>query len=66
MKCCEGCYSQGACANIYASTNDECPCNTCIVKMVFCTGCEEYTDFRKGAKRRLAYRNLINVAKGEK
>lgn len=52
---CDGCYSRRACDSIYVSTDSKCPCNTCIVKMVFCTGCEEYTEFRKGAKRRYGY-----------
>jgi len=57
-KICDGCYSQRACANIYVSTDSKCPCNVCIVKMIFCRGCDEYTKFRIGAKRRLEYRGL--------
>lgn len=52
---CDGCYSQRACNSIYVSTDSKCPCNTCIVKMVFCRGCEEYTEFRRGSKRRYQY-----------
>ena len=66
MKNCDGCYSQIACANIYVSTDSNCPCKTCIVKMVFCTGCDEYMNFRAGAKRRLAYKGLKNVAKNDR
>lgn len=60
---CDGCYSRRACASIYVSTDSKCPCNTCIVKMVFCTGCDEYMSFRAGATRRYTYKDLKNVAK---
>jgi len=63
---CDGCYSRIACSNIYVSTDSKCPCNMCIVKMVFCKGCDEYTEYRKGAERRLAYKGLTNVAKNDR
>ena len=45
---CEGCHGQRVCTIVYVfDDNNECPCGTCVVKMMRCSGCEEYTEFRK-------------------
>jgi hypothetical protein len=54
---CEGCLDRC----IYSKTHgfraiskeaaSKCPCRICIVKMMQCTGCEEYYKFRRGVKR---------------
>lgn len=43
---CKGCYSYSICPNVHTSADKtKCPCRTCIVKMLICTGCDEYRAF---------------------
>lgn len=68
METCEGCKSRHTCETLYNFDDiTKCPCRICIVKMMFCTGCEEHHLFFQNEykhKRPITAKKLKSFIKG--
>ncbi len=64
MKHCKGCYTLDDCGIVDRKDADECPCGTCLIKMICDKMCSYYSTFLLAAiDRILAEQQIFDARK---